>query len=54
MKTFTISFTTAGIRERNLKPIVVRIKAASLQDATAAIYANDKWASAMIVEARAK
>lgn len=54
MKTFTISFNTARIRELSLKPIVVKIKAECLQDAVDAIYANDKWKSAMIIDVRAK
>ena len=54
MKTFTITFTTAKIRELKTRPIVVRIKAECLQDAAEAIYANEKWKSAMIVEVNAK
>lgn len=54
MKTFTITFTTAKIRELKTKPIVARIKAECLQDAADAIYANEKWKSAMIVEVSAK
>ena len=54
MKTFTITFTTAKIRELKLKPIVARIKAECLQDAADAIYANEKWKSAMIVEVSEK
>lgn len=54
MKTFTIKFTTAKIRELKTKPIVVRMKAECLQDVADAIYANEKWKSAMIVEASEK
>lgn len=54
MKTFTITFTTAKIRELKTKPIVARIKAECLQDAADAIYANEKWKSAMIVEVSEK
>ena len=54
MKTFTITFTTAKIRELKTRPIVARIKAECLQDAADAIYANEKWKSAMIVEVSAK
>ena len=54
MKTFTIKLTTAKIRELKTKPIVVRMKAECLQDVADAIYANEKWKSAMIVEVSEK